>query len=60
MSRFIDLRAPIDLPETEVNKLKTHADIMVEPLVSYLEPTVPAAACQRGASIGGCWLCLFI
>jgi hypothetical protein len=28
MSRFVDLRAPVDLPETEVNKLKTHADII--------------------------------
>ena len=28
MSRFIDPRAPVDLLETEVNKLKTHADIV--------------------------------
>jgi hypothetical protein len=28
MSRFVDPRAPVDLPETEVNKLKTHADIV--------------------------------
>jgi hypothetical protein len=28
MSRFVDPRAPVDLPEREVNKLKTHTGIV--------------------------------
>jgi hypothetical protein len=28
MSRFVDSRAPVDLPKTEVNKLKTYIDII--------------------------------
>jgi len=28
ISRFIDSRTPVDLPKTEVNKLKTYIDII--------------------------------
>jgi hypothetical protein len=49
MSRFIDPRAPVDLPESEVNKLKTHADIVK---LRQLQDSYSQAICEQYGQIG--------
>ena len=49
MSRFVDPRAPVDLPETEVTKLKTHADIVK---LRQLQDTSSQAIRDKYSAIG--------
>src|SRR5271170_3170345 len=49
MSRFVDPRAPVDLPESEVNKLKTHVDIVK---LRQLQDSYSQAIRDKYGSIG--------